>query len=308
MNLRLLYLLVASTSVVLAEEQAPPKEPTGKLDVVFGNAADPELKGLAGVEPRERTWNWLLKGDGFFGSRISPDRRYVAHGRYLKGGDPENGIYVSDLEGRQEPRLLLDGVGFIVWSSDSKEMIISRTSPARHWRLETVRLKADGSDRRNLAIGEKDVVGDWSRDGRWLLVERALEVPSGESSLTLVHPDGSGSKKIGTGPPVRVARLSPDGRTILGVQFEETGKPMKKYDVLVMDFEGNRRSLVRGLAATFVSTCWSPDASWIAFSYLQVEERPPRKVEGHLEIMRNDGTERREIPLPASLLSVNDWR
>jgi len=134
-------------------------------------------------------------------------------------------------------------------------------------------MDADGSDRKQLAVGSKP---DPSFDGRRVAFVRVNDECSVRSSspnvecleIWVMDDDGSDQRMVGRGD---WPAWSPDGRRIAFMRWGSDPGPEDVYngptgDVYVMNADGSR---VRLLAATHPDRSrprWSPDGRWIAFA------------------------------------------
>jgi TolB protein len=168
---------------------------------------------------------------------------------------------------------------------------------------------ADGTGRpRNLTDNPANDWGpDWSPDGELI----AFNSDRDGFPLTgyLVHPDGSGLRRVPGEAWFEYPSFSPDGATIAFATERDdclrapatedcwrSGEPGEHHDIWIMDADGSNQRRVTPEVGQFVA--WSPDGRYLLIS-------------GHtLFVVRPDGTGRTEIrpaelPLPPG--GLPDW-
>lgn len=295
-----------STAVSYAAGQER-EEPGGRIFVRLMPESDARIAGVAEVQLKDGTWR-ILFNERVLAFRVSPDGRRIV---YWRRDDPQkNSIVVRELEGGGEAKTLADGMGSFAWSPDGQELIVSHASPTmpkNHH--ESFRIKADGSGRMAAPIAENEVISDWSIDGQWLLVAHMKPGNPKESNLSVIHPDGTGKTRLNKLGPrlVMIARFCPDPTEILGLRtdFLQGGQGPSRPTILTANRDtGALQVLVRGTENTYpLVACPSPDGSWVAFSCALLDSGR----RGQLQFIRADGTDRRQIALPASVAYVGGW-
>jgi Tol biopolymer transport system component len=128
-----------------------------------------------------------------YGPKWSPDGRRIA---FVYAGSTSK-LAVATADGSQQAVLVRSRLGLnFAWSPDGRRLAYDGGTPSRV-RLVGVR----GGPPRLLLDGEvgtlEDFLGDWSRDGRWIALTHGF--PSGRrvgSRVELVHPDGSGRRRL----------------------------------------------------------------------------------------------------------------
>lgn len=288
-----------------AHAQDEVKPPSGRLFFNLAPGAGAKLGGFGEVDPRAGTWK-KVSDELAMAGRVSPDARRVAYVR--RRSSEEISICVREIARAEPPKVLAQGNGTFAWAPDSQELIVSMPQKGGGLRFETFRMPVDGQNGVTLPLSETDFIQDWSADGRWLAM-----IHLREAREILVRPDGRSRKPLDKPVPqtkLRLLRFRPDRKTVLAGQVRKTGPSSEGYDLVLVDLEsGDRKVLVEGKPDSYpVTACWSPDGSWVAYSQAEPGGPSSRNPEAHLEVIRADGTQRRRVVLPASILSVLDWR
>jgi Tol biopolymer transport system component len=121
-------------------------------------------------------------------------------------------------------------------------------------------------------------------DGRWIAFESDCgPTRPNEQAIYLVHPDGSGLRRLSGNPAAAAANpaWSPDGRRLVYERSRGSGQGYY-VSLVVADVAGQERELgVRGMGPA-----WSPDGRWLAY----VAAAPERSGARSLHVVRPDGT------------------
>ena len=108
-------------------------------------------------------------------------------------------------------------------------------------RWETWRVNADGTGRVKLPIPDSLLVLDASPDGAWLAA-RDVGDAKHWARLTLIHPDGTGTRHLTEGSARKdvfpIFRFSPDGREIAYVEVR-TVDGVRTSRLFLVDIDGN---------------------------------------------------------------------
>jgi len=299
--------------------------PVGKIYVLAdfnANAGqDAALKGTFAIEPQTGARTRVIDFDG--NVRVSNDGRTLAlirAGKISGDRDIENvGVWTIDSEGKGPMRQVAKFGGVTSWSPDGKQLIVAKWLSKvedDNMRFENWRFNADGSGAVKLPIPETDEVDDWSSDGQWLVTVSDRHPPPGSGyQLYLMHPDGTGQRRLTEGRGLNVyPRFSPDSRR-LAYLHQERGKD--SLWVVNIDGTGRRQVLAEENDTSPEYVCWSPDGKSLAYSLRdwQRDEKGKRfisdveKSNPRMAIMDDEGKNSRPLDLPrARWLGKPDWR
>jgi TolB protein len=161
---------------------------------------------------------------------------------------------------------------------------------------------ADGSHPRQLTpngkrdVDSADTSPAFSPDGKWVAFERVTGLVPGQAGLFLVHPDGSGLRRLtddslGAGYP----RWSPDGKRILFTQNAD-GTTFLPGPLWVVDIAGGAPVALTNPVDPGISMegDWSPDGSQIVYVYFA-----PGMDHNELRVVDADGTHMTTLWAPA---------
>jgi TolB protein len=162
-------------------------------------------------------------------------------------------------------------------------------------------MDADGSDVGQLTPdteGRSLSQPTWSPDGRRIVYVDGQSISSAVQSrygnLVLITDDGSGRRRITTGPDAD-PDWSPDGRDVVFVHGENLPTPEANDDIWVLDLEtGAKRRLTDTPPDTYeAAPAWSPDGSRIAF----VRYTGTSEFDGtaSIHVVNRDGSAEREL-------------
>jgi Tol biopolymer transport system component len=145
-------------------------------------------------------------------------------------------IVVADLDGGNR-RVVYQGapfsgdVDFPVYSPDGRQIVFEQIGSAFTTHPDdraVFVIGADGSGLRQITPwAENDGDNpDWSPNGKWIIFHSHVDEPSVQSQFFLIHPDGSGRRRVThfpQGTHVASAAFSPDGRFIVLAKGPEGG-------------------------------------------------------------------------------------
>ncbi len=219
----------------LIEEYTDQHEPVAQARarlVVLGAAGDVQQTGLVMREVK------IEQGD--HGLSLSRDGKRLV---YPKRKDGKTNLVVRDLVSGDETQITnyetATGADQPVFSPDGKEVAYTYTNQLHIVSLET------GEDRR---LYQDGWAKDWSRDGRFLLLNGNRVLAVGEGSI----------KKLNLPSPARAGRFSPDGKYVTYVS--PRGKP-KNYLYPVSG--GDPIQITHGSRDT--NPIWSPNGKVLLF-------------------------------------------
>ncbi len=215
-----------------------------------------------------------------------------------------------------EVRKVLDVGGYPIWSSDGKQLVFRRGNLRRGgWAFETWRVDSDGLNAMKLPIPKSEEVHDWSPDGSWL-VSVGSRLGEEGYQLYVMHPDGTGRRRLTESGLNVEPRFSPDSRRIAFIGCEEGKK--RNLDVITLDGRDRRRVYEESDDNYVDGVCWSRDGTQLAavvktWSYNEdgqkawsVDHRNNPRLFIFSEV---GGWSRRILRLPPALeLHALDWR
>ncbi len=192
-----------------------------------------------------------------YAPEVSPDGRRAS----VVMGDPNNDVWVYELDRAVQTRLTTNIQAQIapIWSPDGSEIVfVQGLSGGSDFILTTVAADGAGGVKEIARSRERLEVTDWSRDGRYLLVDRGN---IGASDMW-VFPRADTAKAF---PLVvsqfldRSGQFSPDGRWV-AYTSQQTGRD----EVYVTSFpDAGARRQVSGAGGT--QPRWSPDGRELYF-------------------------------------------
>jgi Tol biopolymer transport system component len=223
------------------------------------------------------------------GPRFSPDGRRLAVAIESPQGLIFFGLVNPDGSGYMrfaspDPTLNLGCSG--AWSPDATRLVCEGWDDSNAARngIYTVRASDGGglTQVTTSAGGGRDVLGDYSPDGRQIVFLRDNLVDEEHNTLMVVNVDGSHEQVLTDRKVGLASRWSPDGKTIL---TEANGS------LLLVPVDGSQPSAIKiGADAPLTATrgAWSPDGTWIVFSRVT-------STGEDIYIMRKDGTNLHQI-------------
>ncbi len=279
-SLRTLLILVLVLSVGLgwfayrmrqAERQRKAvKSKESQIVVIAGVVADEEDDLATGtppasiitVDPGTGEWDTIGRLERRTQAiRVSPDRRALAivdeEGTWIWNKNANGAMLGSNTYG--DP----------VWSPDGKQLLVSTGDwTSDGWRIETWKIRADGSHRVRLAIPDTHRVLDWSSDGKWLLTtvsHRMTPRRDVKDRLYIMRVDGSQRRCLNADAEVGLMGVfAPDGASI--AYRSQDDEWHCRFGV--MDLSGaNRRLIVQHRPLqTPGAFCWSADGKYLALA------------------------------------------
>ncbi len=204
--------------------------------------------------------------------RVAPDATRLAFNEYRPDGFQvcASSVWLRDLRADAEPRKISDIGGRPIWSADGKQLLVVEViaegpgNLSEPHRFAMWRIDADGSHTVRLPVPKTDQVSDWSSDGQWLV--GVSPIPGKETEHAweniIMHPDGTGRRRL-PGPGVGYeARFSPDGKRIAYVTAAKDQWNLKGKSVWIVGIDGkDRRSIYMEPDNVYLEDVvnWSPD-------------------------------------------------
>jgi hypothetical protein len=273
-----------------------------------------KYSGIIAINPNTGTWEKI----GEFGHhfQISPDGAWYLYSTFrqplISSETHISDIWVADAKGGTPVRIVEDAISPL-WSPDGKGVLYSKAKTSQDtgyrgpkWLLDLETMQAE-----QLPVPETDEVHDWSRDGNWLVTVSDRHAPYGSGyQLYVMHPDGTGERRLTEGALNCYPKFNPDGNRIV---YYRSGN---RSSLWVVDTEGSNRQQIVIENADGTDTpndaSWSPDGQWLAVKLFDwqtgigdngKEERFVTAGEGNnrIAIVAPDGTNRRLLPLKGVL-------
>jgi TolB protein len=225
---------------------------------------------------------------------LSPDGSQLAFVSYRGGTES---IWVANADATNAvPLTRAADDAWPSWSPDGSQIVFERVGAGNDTELYVV--GADGSNLRRIPGGpDFDGTPDWNPvTGDLLFVSYGRSGFGGNSigckqdnaALYRLNPDGSSPRRLTrcTASSLMPA-WSPDGSAIAWT---------RNGDLAVMNADTtNARILAKGGE----QPTWSPDGQWVAYV--------GGGGDGKLNIVRSDGTDRRVLPVPGSVIQSPSW-
>jgi Tol biopolymer transport system component len=200
----------------------------------------------------------------------------------------DDGIWVSDADGRHRRRLTHDGGFDPTFSPDGGQIayrLLLAADDGEIWVMD-----ANGGNMRDLVNDPKfsDWGPAWSPDGRLIAYDSNRRVGL---AIWLMTADGSGQRIITHGHG-EYPSWSPDGKRIA---YAGGGY----YDIHVTDADGSNDRALTTTAAYDMGPAWSPDGAWIAY-HTQADYYPDLGEAGmgpemEIHVVRPDGSDDHRI-------------
>jgi eukaryotic-like serine/threonine-protein kinase len=192
-----------------------------------------------------------------YSPQLSPDGRRAS----VVMGDPNNDVWVYELDRGVQTRLTTDAQAQIapVWSPDGSQIVfVQGLGGGTDFVLVTIAADGAGKPKEIFRSKERLEVSDWSRDGRYLLIDRGNIGASDIWAFPIADP-AKAFPLVQTPFLEHSGQFSPDGRWVAYVS-QHTGRD----EVYVTSFPtGGTRWQVSGSGGT--QPRWSPDGRELYF-------------------------------------------
>ncbi len=265
------WILVSSTLVGCSKNPVAPSPKPGPI--VFAANRTGNISGkshLYTIEPDGSNLTQLTHDDFDYASpRWSPDGKTIVFQGPRTIANPDAfPLYVMDANGKNMRLLVPQGVQ-PAWSPEGNCIAYSKDprcgGVCANWDIFILDLEKKTERSLTNDPDYYETVRDWSRDGRFLLLDsnNPTDNPEGDWEIYVMDTQGNYVARLTDNDVYDVSpRWSPDGSKIAYSAFDG-----KDWDIFVMDADGsNKRNLSNDDNLFSSEPCWSPDGSKILYS------------------------------------------
>jgi serine/threonine protein kinase len=206
---------------------------------------------------------------------MSPDGNYLA---YVINREGNESLWLRHLASESNVQILPpEHVQYsaVRFSPDGSHIYYSHTLPANgpaSQEYDLYRIPVLGGTPQ-LVVKDVDTTPSFSPDGQRFVFARANDPQPGKYYVVIVNADGSNEKNIFTGSMDKVlqdAAWSPDGKTIVGTVFDQTGDSLTAL-ISIDPNTGNEKVLSRPQDTVLSRSSWLPDGKALAVLYSTAE-------------------------------------
>ncbi len=248
---------------------------------------------LGTVQPDGKDFRWHSEEGGSItpmGAQLSPDGKQILYGARDPDAQPVMGdvphkVHIRGLDDKEGTPL---GVEAMMWRWHPDGVHVAVATFEKDG-ITNALIDVKTKKKTELKLGGRDIVTDFSPDGRWLVTTRfdKFPMPTG-IRLYLVRRDGD--EEMALTKPDQVAvhgRLSPDGRRVLYLSRQKKGDDVEE-SLWVAELRGGKPVRVsQERNAELMGHCWSPDGKQIAYVWRQ--KGAAAETESFLMVVGADG-------------------
>ncbi|MEW6252027.1 MAG: biopolymer transporter Tol, partial [Planctomycetota bacterium] len=140
---------------------------------------------------------------------------------------------------------------------------------------------------KNLTKSDKyDAEASYSPDGKLIMFSSLRE---GAQQVFIANADGSNPRRISNGPGDGGPFFSPDGKRVI---YRGDRKGDGNMQIFVNNLEGTAEKAITPADALYWCPYWHPSGKWVAFTYSDLKQMPPRF---DVYVMRDDGSDMQRV-------------
>ena len=229
----------------------------------------------------------ITKVNGTHNARIgamSPDGNYLA---YVINSEGHESLWLRHLASESNVQIVpAQRVQYLAlrFSSDGSHIYYSHTELASgpgSREYDLYRIPVLGGTPQ-LLVKDVDTNLSFSADGQRFVFGRANDPDPGKFHVVIANADGSDEKTIFVGPMTKVIKAltwSPDGKTIAGLRFEQTGVTFSSV-IAIDPNSGNEKVLASPPYTLLDDVAWLPDGKALAVIFATQETNFHRQQVG----------------------------